>query len=170
LIIDPACSVVFEAEQVDPLIMDQPPRPVGTPMFDARILGIAVAQGASVLAAVLGVYLWSVLGARPDDDVRSLTFATLVLGNLGLILVNRSWRLAVWRTFRERHNPTVGWILGGALVVLVALLTVPALRDIFGFGAIGLGDAVVVAAAAAAGLTWFEVAKLAGWITPRRTT
>jgi Ca2+-transporting ATPase len=87
-----------------------------------------------------------------------------------LILVNRSWRLAVWRTFRERHNPTVGWILGGALVVLVALLTVPALRDIFGFGAIGLGDAVVVAAAAAAGLTWFEVAKLAGWITPRRTT
>ncbi len=170
LVIDPACSVVFEAEQVDPLVMDQPPRPVGASMFDRRVLGIAVAQGLSVLAAVLGVYLWGVLGDRADDDVRSLTFATLLLGNLGLILVNRSWRLAVWRTFRERRNPTVGWILGGALVVLVALLTVPVLRDIFGFGAISLGDAVVVAAAAAAGVTWFEVAKLARWVTPRRTT
>jgi Ca2+-transporting ATPase len=170
LVIDPACSVVFEAEQADPLIMEQPPRPVGASMFDRRVLGIAVAQGLSVLAAVLGVYLWGVLGGRSDDDVRSLTFATLLLGNLGLILVNRSWRLAVWRTFRERRNPTVGWILGGALVVLVVLLTVPVLRDIFGFGAISLGDAAVVAVAAAAGVTWFELAKLAGWVTPRRTT
>lgn len=170
LIIDPACSVVFEAEEVDPLIMEQPPRPVGAPMFDHRVLGIAIAQGLSVLVAVLAVYLWAVLGDRGDDDVRSLTFATLLLGNLGLILVNRSWRLAVWRTFRERHNPTVGWILGGALAVLVALLTVPALRDVFGFGAIGLADAVIVAAAAAAGVTWFEVAKLTGRVRPRPTT
>ncbi len=170
LIIDPACSVVFEAEQVDPLIMDQPPRPVGAPMFDRRVLGIAVAQGLSVLVAVLAVYLWAVLGDRADDDVRSLTFATLLLGNLGLILVNRSWRLAVWRTFRERDNPTVGWILGGALAVLVALLTVPALRDVFGFGAVSLTDAAVVVVAAAAGVTWFEVAKLAGRVRPRPTT
>ncbi len=170
LVIDPACSVVVEAEEVDPLIMEQPPRPVGAPMFDRRVLGIAVAQGLSVLAAVLSVYLWAVLGGRTDDDVRSLTFATLLLGNLGLILVNRSWRLAVWRTFRERRNPTVGWILGGALVVLGALLTLPALRDVFGFGAIGPVDAVVVVTAALAGVTWFEVAKLTGRVRPRPTT
>lgn len=170
LIIDPACSVVFEAEQVDPLIMDQPPRPADAPMFDARTLGIAVAQGAAVLGAVLGVYLWGVLGGRDDDVVRSLTFATLVLGNLGLILVNRSWRLAVWQTFRERRNPTLGWIVGGALAVLVLLLSVPALRDVFGFGPVDVREVAVVVAAAAAGVTWFEVAKLLGRIRPRPTT
>jgi Ca2+-transporting ATPase len=33
LIIDPACSVVFESEQIDPKIMNLPPRGLGEPMF-----------------------------------------------------------------------------------------------------------------------------------------
>ena len=42
-----------------------------------------------MLAAVLGVYLWCVLRERPDEVARSVTFATIVVGNLALILVNR---------------------------------------------------------------------------------
>lgn len=170
LIIDPACSVVFEAEEADPAIMDDPPRAVGAAMLGRRVLVIAFLQGLSIFAAVLGVYLWAVLSDRSDDVARSLTFATLMLGNLGLILINRSWRLTVWRTFRERRNPMLRWILGGGLVVLTLLLTVPALRDLFGFGPIMASDAVVVAIAAAAGLSWFEVAKLRGRIRPIRPT
>ena len=75
LIIDPACSVVFEAEQIDPKIMDQRPRGLGEAVFGRRILTIAGLQGLFVLAAVLGVYLWAVLADRPDDVVRSITFA-----------------------------------------------------------------------------------------------
>jgi hypothetical protein len=62
LIIDPSCSIVFESEQIDPRVMDQPPRGLAEPMFGRRVLTIAGLQGLSVLAAVLGVYLWSVLG------------------------------------------------------------------------------------------------------------
>ncbi|MBU3751770.1 MAG: cation-translocating P-type ATPase, partial [Mycobacterium sp.] len=134
LIIDPACSVVFEAEQVDPKIMEAPPRAVSEPMFGARVLTIAVLQGLSVLAATVGVYLWALFGGRPDDVVRSVTFAALVLGNLALILVNRSWRLPVWRTLRQRRNPALKWILLGATGLLVTILTVPALRAAFGLG------------------------------------
>ena len=54
---------------------------------------------------MFGVYLWSVLDDRPDDVVRSITFATLLVGNLALILVNRSWRLSIWQSLRERGTP-----------------------------------------------------------------
>jgi Ca2+-transporting ATPase len=161
LIIDPACSVVFEAEEIDPRIMDQPPKRLGEPMFDKRALTIAALQGLSVLAAVLGVYLWSVLTDRPDNVVRSVTFATLVIGNLALILVNRSWRLSIWRTFRQRRNGTLKWILGGAVVLLVALLSVPWLREAFNLGAITLTDWIVALVASFVGVAWFEIYKRA---------
>jgi len=83
-------------------------------MFGPRILTVAALPGFSAFLATLAVYLWAVLGGEPDDVVRSVTFATLVVGNVSLILVNRSWRLTVWRTFRERRYPALKWILGGA--------------------------------------------------------
>ena len=147
LIIDPACSIVFESEQIDPAIMDQPPRGLGEPMFSRRVLTIAALQGLSVLAAVLAVYLWAVLSGRPGDVVRSITFAALVIGNLALIVVNRSWRLPAWRSFRQRTNPTLKWILAAATTLLIVLLTVPALRHAFSFGPMTPLDWLVALAA-----------------------
>jgi Ca2+-transporting ATPase len=159
LIIDPACSVVFEAEEVDPRIMDQPPRRAGEAILSRRVLVISALQGLTVLAAVLSVFLWAVIGGRPDEVVRSLTFAALVIGNLSLILVNRSWRLTAWGALQERRNRTLKWILGAALTLLVLLLSVPWLRDAFNLGAIEVLDWLVVLIAGVAGVVWFEVFK-----------
>ena len=159
LIIDPACSIVFESEEIDPRIMDDKPRGLGAPLFDARVLAIAGLQGVSALAAVLGVYLWSVLTGQPDDVVRSVTFATLVIGNLALILVNRSWHLSIWHSLRERRNPTVKWILAGAGGLLVLLLSVPALREAFNLGPMRPWDWLVALIAGFLGVAWFEVYK-----------
>jgi Ca2+-transporting ATPase len=160
LIIDPACSIVFEAEDVDPQIMDQPPRDPGAPMFGARVLTLAALQGLTVFAAVLSVYLWGVLGDHPDEVTRSMTFAALVFGNLSLILVNRSWRLSVWRTFRERRNPTLKWILGGAVSLLVVMLSVPSVRAAFNLGPLSGAQWLVTVGAGVAGVLWFEVYKV----------
>jgi Ca2+-transporting ATPase len=162
LIIDPACSIVFEAEQIDPDVMRQPPRRAGEPIFRLRILLISALQGLSVFAGALTVYLWSVLSGRPDAATRSITFATLVIGNLALILVNRSWRLPVWRTFRERRNPTLRWILPVAAAVLVMMVSIPAVRRTFDLGAMSLGDWVIALAAGVLGLVWFEIYKAVG--------
>jgi Ca2+-transporting ATPase len=159
LIIDPACSVVFEAEEIDPAIMDQPPREAGQGIFGRRVLTIAACHGLSVLAAVVGVYLRSLAAGRPDDVIRSISFATLVTGNLSLILVNRSWRLPVWRTFRERRNRTLKWVVGGAALLLVVLLSVPGLRGAFNLGPLAAGDWVLAILAGAAGVAWFEIYK-----------
>ena len=159
LIIDPACSVVFEAEQVDPAIMDSPPRGLDEPMFGPRVLAIAALQGLSVLAATLGVYLSAVLAGHPDDVVRSITFATLVVSNLALIVVNRSWRLPVWRVLQQRRNPAMKWILGGAALLLVGVLTIPGLRHAFNFGVLTAGQWGVAVAAGFTGVAWFEIYK-----------
>ena len=160
LVIDPACSIVFESEEIDPRIMDQPPRPLGRPIFDRSTLAVAVLQGVGVLVAVVVVYLWAIGDDRPSTEVRSLAFATLVLANIGLILINRSWRLSVLGTFAERHNPTLKWILGITLAFLVALIELPPLRAAFDLGAIGVTDWLVPIAAASVGLAWFEIHKL----------
>lgn len=159
LIIDPACSVVFEAEPVDPDIMDLAPRGLGEPMFGRRVLTIAFLQGASTLVAVFGVYIWGILTHRSDDVVRSLTFVTLVVGNLALILINRSWRLSIWRSFRERTNRTLPWMFGITCALLLALLTVPAARNAFHFGQISLPESLIALAAGFAGVAWFEAYK-----------
>jgi P-type Ca2+ transporter type 2C len=159
LIIDPACSIVFESEGIDPRIMDQPPRPLGRSMFGRRELTIAGLQGVSMLAAVVAVYLWVVVGDRPADVVRSTTFVALVVGNLSLILVNRSWRLSVWETFRERRNPTLKWILGATSALLVVVVTVPGPRSAFHFGVMRASEALVAVAAGLAGVAWFEIYK-----------
>ncbi len=159
LIIDPACSVVFEAEQIDPAIMQSPPRGMHEPMFGGRVLAIAALQGFSVLSTTVVVYLWAVLSGQPHDVVRSISFAALVVGNLALILVNRSWRLPVWKTFQQRRNPTLKWILSGATLVLVATLTIPGLRHAFSFGAITFGQWCVAVAAGLLAVAWFEIYK-----------
>jgi Ca2+-transporting ATPase len=160
LVIDPACSVVFESEQPDPSVMDRAPRRVGAPILSRHGLTIALTQGVSVLAAVLAVYLWAVLGDRSDTAVRSVTFTTLFVGNLALILVNRSWHLTIWRALRDRRNTTVKWIILGASGAVVALLNVPPLREAFHFGPMRLSDWLVAVGAGFTGIAWFEIYKL----------
>jgi Ca2+-transporting ATPase len=81
------------------------------------------------------------------------------VGNLALILVNRSWRLSIWRSFRERKNRTLKWILTAAGVLLVVLLSVPPLRDSFHFGPMRLWDWAVAFVAECLGVAWFEACK-----------
>ena len=159
LIIDPTCSLVFESEDVDPGVMNRPPRRRDAPMFDRHVLVMTVLQGLSVLACVLAVYWTGVQRHDPDDVVRSCTFAALVLSNLALMSVNRSWHLTAWRTFATRRNHAVLWVTTVTLTVLVVLLTVPFLRRAFGFGVLDVSHVALVLCAAVASVSWFEIWK-----------
>jgi P-type Ca2+ transporter type 2C len=74
-------------------------------------------------------------------------------------VVNRSWRLPAWRSFRQRKNPTLRWILAAATALLIVLLTVPALRHAFSFGPMTPLDWLVAIAAGLIGVAWFEAYK-----------
>lgn len=159
LIIDPACSIVFEAEQVDPNVMKRKPRGVGEPIFNARALKIALAQGLSSLAAVLGVLIWATGSSMSDNEVRSITFATLVLGNLALILVNRSWSLSIWQSLSQRKNQTVKWLLGGAGLVLIAIISIEPVAGALDLAPLNVANWCISLVASILGVSWFEIYK-----------
>ena len=87
LVIDPVCSLVFEAEPSEAKSMNRPPRPRGEPLFGARQMMLAVLQGLVVLAAVLGLYVVA-LGAGPEDEARATALVGLVLANLTLAMAD----------------------------------------------------------------------------------
>lgn len=166
LIIDPACSIVFESEQPDPQVMDRPPRGLTEPVLGRRVLVVSLLQGLVVLAAVLAVFWWAIGSGRSDDVVRSVTFGALVVGNLSLILVNRSWRLSIWESFRQRGNRALPWILAGGVLLLAAVLAVPAIRDALRLGPVQPIDVAVMLLGGFGGVLWFEAYK---WLTRSRS-
>ena len=159
LIIDPACSIVFEAEPEETDVMDRPPRSITEPMFGRRLLALSVAQGLVVLVVALVVYGIAVLTGASDTIVRALTFTTLVTANLGLIFVNRSWTKTVIAGLGAR-NRALWWVTLGTAGCLALLLLAGPARDLFGFGVLPAGLIGVAVVAGAASVAWFDAYKV----------
>ncbi len=159
MVVDPACTIVFQAEPAEPNIMKRKPRPVDQAMLDRHTFTIALLQGLGVLVVAALLYFSLLSFGRPEDEVRTMSFALLVFANLMLILTNRSWTLSIIATLRERRNPTVKWIVMASAIVLVALIEVPGIRELFNLGPISVSDWGVVVACAVASVVWFEIYK-----------
>ena len=127
LIIDPACSIVFEAEPEEADVMSRPPRNPQEPLFSRSTLALSLLQGISVLLIVLGVFGIALYRGLGEQEARALTFTTLIVANLGLILTNRSWSRTILSTLGS-PNTALRWVLGGAAVFLGLVLYVPFLR------------------------------------------
>lgn len=159
MVVDPACTIVFQAEPADPKIMQQKPRPVNEGLFSKKTLRIALFQGLSVLAIAAAVFLGGVSMEYEDDQVRTLTFVYLILANVFLILTNRSWTMPTFKIFFTRKNPTVKWIVGLALLALVLIVQLPIAREAFSLGAIGIGEWLVLFVLSYLSIAWFDVYK-----------
>lgn len=147
LIIDPACSIAFEAEPAETDIMQKPPRDPDTPLFDTPHILFSLLQGGIVLAAVLAIFAFAHYRGLGDADARTLSFTTLVVGMLGLIVVNRSWSRNVIHALRS-PNRAFWWVVAGAVGFLTAVLYVPSLRDLFRFSILHPDDLLICAGAA----------------------
>jgi Ca2+-transporting ATPase len=159
LIIDPACSVVFEAEEADPDIMKRKPRSPRERLFGKKSLGIAILQGLVAFAMVIGVYRIALDIGQSQAEARTLSFITLIVSNLCLILTNRSWNRNIISTFRV-PNPALLWVIVGALGFLALVILVPWLRTLFHFAPMHLIDIVISLGAGLASVLWFELMKV----------
>lgn len=162
LIIDPACTVVFEADQDERGLMERPPRSLTEPIFGRRGLLVGLVQGLGELAAELTLLAWA-LPVVGEKGARAAVFTTMVLCNLGLIFVCRAGGRSLLATFRAPNRPEA-LVTCGALVLVAAALFVPPVTDLFVFEAVPLKVIGLSLAAAAASLT---VASLARWWSPR---
>ncbi|WP_324100981.1 cation-translocating P-type ATPase [Noviherbaspirillum sp.] len=158
MIINPACAVVFENEATDSQVMKRPPRSPHERLFGMRVVFLAVLQGLGLLTAVAAVFFSGMRHGLGDSEVRALAFTCLVVGNLILIVVNRSAARSMFATLRI-PNAAQWWIIAGTGVTLTAVLLIPALQRIFHFAPVHLNDFAVPALASAMTLVWFEALK-----------
>ena len=159
LIIDPACSTVFEAEPGEANVMKRPPRDPGESIFDRRTVAMSLAQGLSVLIVSMLVFIVGrYMGLNPEE-CRAMAFTTLIVGNLALILTNVSWSHSLIATLRS-PNKAMLWVLGGAFAFLGMVLYVPYLNHLFRFEILSPLDVAICLAGGVVSVLWFEVLKM----------
>jgi Ca2+-transporting ATPase len=158
MVIDPVCTLVFEAETEEEGIMQRPPRDPAAPLFSASLLGWSVLQGAVVFALTAGIYLVGLDAGMPEAEVRSLTFFALVLSIVGLIFVNRSFSASIITAFRRR-NAALRWVMLVVTVMLGVTLALPFAQRMFRFGPLHADDLAVTVAAGLATILILEFLK-----------
>jgi Ca2+-transporting ATPase len=158
LIIDPSCSMIFEAEKEEKNVMSRPPKDINEPFFGAGKIFFSCMQGVGILIISLLVYFIGLKMGYTEKSIRTLTFVTLIVSNIAVILSNRSWTSNFFEILLT-PNKAVKWIIGGAIIFLILILNIPFLLDLFQFEKIGYLEILVCTAAGLSSITWFEIYK-----------
>jgi Ca2+-transporting ATPase len=159
LIIDPACSIVFESETEESNIMRRPPRSPKTSMFSRRLVILSLLQGLFSLLVVTGVFEIARRLGQSEANARTLAFTTLVISNLCLILSNRSWSRSILGSLSV-YNKSLTWVIAGATLFLGLAIYVPILQRLFHFERLHGWDILISLLAGVLSVIWFEVVKI----------
>ena len=162
LIIDPACSIVFEAEEEELDVMRRPPRSATDHLFNKKMVLMSLLQGMGVLVILLAIFGVALRRGQGEEDARALTFTALVIANVALIATNRSWSRTILAILRT-PNPAMWWVAGSALVFLTLVLYVPFLKSLFHFSTLHPNDIELCVGAGAVSIAWFETLKALQW-------
>ena len=158
LIIDPACTMIFEAEKEEKNVMSRPPKDINEPFFGAKKIFFSCMQGIGIIVICLLIYFIGLKMGYSEKSVRTLTFVTLIVSNIAVILSNRSWTYGIFKILAS-PNKAVTWIVGGAIIFLILILNIPFLLDLFQFEKIGFVEFMVCTVAGLFSITWFEIYK-----------
>ncbi len=159
LIIDPACSIVFEAEKEELNVMSRPPKAYDEPFFGAKKILLSCSQGVGILIIVFAVYLFGLNNGYSEREVRALAFTTLIASNIAVILSNRSWSRNIFQILAT-SNSTVKWVAGGAAFFLVLILNIPFLLNLFQFDKISFVATIICMVVGFLSILWFEIYKV----------
>ena len=150
MVIDPVCTLVFEAEADERDVMQRPPRAPGDPIFSKAMAGWSLLQGLSAFLATASMFVFALWRGLPENEARAFAFFSIVLVIVSLILVNRSFSASLIAAMTEA-NAFLAPTLGIVAAMLSLTLLVPGVRALFRFGplhgddlAMTLGSAVLV--------------------------
>jgi len=158
LIIDPVCSVAFEAEREEHDVMKRLPRRSDSPLFTWPLIVWSVLQGFLVFAAVALIFLVALHNDLPPDEARALAFFSLVVGVISLVLANRSFSASLLSAFLRPNRALALILFVVAILLATALLWSPA-ATLFQFGPLHPDDLMVTLGAGFVVLVTLEILK-----------
>ncbi|WP_291011369.1 cation-translocating P-type ATPase [Hydrogenophaga sp.] len=159
LVIDPACSLVFEAEEGDGDLMERPPRRTSEPLLSISHVGLSLLQGGLATAAVVGLYAGLLSQGLDAGMASTAAFVVLVSANAVLILPSRSSQMR-WKTLLSGLTSTSVWVLIGTLLALAAVTNLPPVARAFGFAVLAPGHWLAALAAGCSLLLLYQVSKV----------
>nr|WP_287098462.1 cation transporting ATPase C-terminal domain-containing protein [Mesorhizobium sp.] len=149
MVIDPVCSLVFEAEN---------PRDPEAALFSRPLIAWGLLQGFRAFVLVAGIFLLGLRWEMPEDEIRALTFFSLVLTIVGLIFVNRTFSESLLIALL-RPNRSLVIVVAVVAAALGGTLLWPLASSLFQFGPLHLDDLIVTLAAGIAVLVCLELLK-----------
>jgi Ca2+-transporting ATPase len=158
MVIDPVCSLVFEAETEEDDVMRRPPRSPDEPLFSSALIVWSLLQGALAFALVAIIYVLAYRSDMPEPEVRALSFFSLVVTIVSLILVNRSFTASLLTALR-RPNRTLAAVLSAVAVILALSLLWPLASNLFAFGPLHVDDLALTVGAGIVVLVALEFVK-----------
>jgi Ca2+-transporting ATPase len=158
LIMGPTCSIVYENEPIEKNAMQQKPRKMTETFLNWRELSISIIQGLMITVGVLFAYQLAVQSGSNEETTRAMVFTTLIFANVFLSLTNRSFTYSLFESFKNK-NILFPLIIGTTLILLFAILYIPALSNFFHVSSLNLKDLGITILIAMVSVLWFEVYK-----------
>ncbi|MGB6094657.1 MAG: cation-translocating P-type ATPase, partial [Moheibacter sp.] len=163
LIMGPTCSIVYENEPIEKNAMQQKPRKMTETFLNWSELSISIIQGLMITAGVLFAYQLAVQNGASEETTRAMVFTTLIFANVFLSLTNRSFTYSLFESFKNK-NILFPLIIGTTLILLFAILYIPALSNFFHVSSLNLKNLGITILIAMVSVLWFEGYK---WIKRR---
>ena len=158
LIMGPTCSIFFEREPIEKNILYQPPRERTAGLFKRAELLVSCLQGGIIAATLLLLYYQYMKQGFSLPYVRTLVFVTLIISNILLTFVTRSFTETVFKTIWYKNSLALPVVVL-SVCFLAVILWVPFARNLFGLSMLRINDFFLCLAAALAAVLWFEVYK-----------
>jgi Ca2+-transporting ATPase len=158
MVIDPVCSLVFEAETEEDDVMRRPPRAPDEPLVSGALIAWSLLQGALAFALVAAIFVIALRSGMPEQEVRALAFFSLVVTIVSLILVNRSFSASLLTALR-RPNRTLVAVLATVAAILALTLLWPFASKLFAFGPLHADDLALTLGAGIIVLVSLEMLK-----------
>jgi Ca2+-transporting ATPase len=158
MIIDPACSIVFESGKEDKDIMKRKPRKPKEKIFNRKTLLLSTLEGISILIVVAVMFQLCLYMNKTEFEARTIAFSTLILSNLALIISNLSWRESMF-SLNKFENKSLIYILFGAIAFLLLSIYVPYFRSLFLFESLDLNEWGMILVAELVTVVGFKIFK-----------
>ena len=158
LIMGPTCSIFYEREPVEGNIMHTQPRNRKLALFGTDELLISIVQGIIMTAGLMTLYYIYMNSGHSLEEIRTIVFNTLVMNNIFLTFVNRSFTENFTETIHYKNNLVIP-VFVISVIFLACIYFVPAIKDIFGLTTITGKDFLICLGVSFISVAWFELYK-----------
>lgn len=160
LIIDPTASMAYEAEPASEQIMQRKPRPKDEKLIRRAVFQRAALQGMLLFLGTASIFFLGLSQGLTDSQIRSQTFATILLGNLLLLQTNRSTSQTLVEVIRHRPNRISLIIFSAGILLMLIIYSFEPIGQLFGIEALSPLSWITVVLFSSLGMLWNEGYKL----------